>query len=838
MSIIANRDQTPIFGAEAPGFYARGIPVIPLHYHDKRPIPNAWQRFAQEPVPESLQAQWIEDHHNCNIGVVLGEQSGLTVVDIDSSSDAVIEVIQQVLLTATGGLHSPWRRVGRKGMVLAYRFTGLPTFRIKDVTGATLVEVLSSNTQVVLPPSIHPETKSPYKENVHLLEVIDDLPELNNQVEGMLRGALKDQGIELSQSGSTKVTDWTPTGARDVQMTSVAGHYAYGVLRGELPLKEAIDRMKAWHASCVEQVAGDDVDINKGIKNLVAFVYRDVVEKGRILPKGWDETLTEADKTSMGLNFDADQEEWDVQELKDYLHNQFEMHEPDSQPRWTAIDKTLKKMAQSTKLNSLEEERILTYIRDAGGTRLNMAALRKRLRDVSSGEMKGRDHTEIARAVMKDMEQYGPLHYHGDQFWTWLGSHWGQHFLDKDGVQKDIRSEILRHTADQYGHLDAARRYSDHQGILKTIASLVPQGICGLAIKGVNFANGVLMLNGELKPHDKEYGFTYTLPFRYIPEAASEARQFQDFIARCWGADDDFEQKQKALQEALCMTIFGMGPSFQKAVLLHGAPKSGKSTLLTIVSSLMPDDAKSSCPPDQWGDKFQPATMLGKLINVCGELADRHKIDGKAFKQIVDGEETQAQLKGHQIFRFKPICTHWFASNHLPKTDDTSSAFNRRWLILDFRHPINNGERVLNFGEKVVAEEREAIAAWAVAALPELLERCAIQEPDSHEELIQEVASQNNSVRFFLRESGLVRVEPALGKTSPSTCETTLHSVYWSWCFGEGAAKPVPPKDFRAKMRELQAEIGFKMEMVQKEDQDVREATYFGLTLAPNAKAA
>lgn len=797
--------------------------MIPLHYHDKRPVPTDWSRFHNTlPTPDEQEA-WIRHYGSCNIGVALGEQSGLCMLDIDTTDEGLQLLIEKLVPP------SPWRRVGQKGVMLAYRYSGLSTFRIKSLTGGMIVEMLSGRTQTVLPPSIHPTTKKPYWANCELLDVLDQLVELPSQIEAILRGALQERGIDLSHSGWTRVTDYIPAGARDVQMTRVAGHYAYGVVRGELSLVEAIGRMRAWHATSVEKVAGDDIDIEKGVQNVIKFVARDVLEKQKVLPKGWDADLSDEDKVAMGLNFSDENEEWDFNQLKEYLHTSFEQYSVDHAGRINAINFVLKKMSVATTLSVLDEERLLKYISDAAGMKMTLSSLRKQMKELARGQMRGKDHTEIAKAVISDIEQISPLRFVGGRFWTWTGSHW----------EVKANSEIMRLISENYGHMEMGKRHSDHNGVLKVMQALVGQEIQTAPINGVNFANGVLTEEMKLVDHDPAYGMTYTLPFRYVKEAAGKAFKFHEFLARSWDGDEDYEEKMAALQEIMCITIFGMGPKFERACLLYGVPKSGKSQLLTIASALVPDEARCACPPDSWGDKFAPTTMQGKLINICGELSEKRIIDGQKFKSVVDGEEMTGQFKGQQLFLFKPVCTHWFASNHLPRTDDTSSAFNRRWLMLQFNRPVTVEERVLNYGEQIVAEEREAIAAWAVEAMPRLLETRELTLPPSHHRLIEEVANINNSVRFFMLESGKARVVPLSGdgaKTSPHTSEMTLHVAYWSFCLGAGGAKPVGPRQFRQKMRELGSELGFRMRIVTTQSGGT-ECIYDGITLAGDKAA-
>lgn len=795
-----NKTSAPIFGAYAPMYYAKGLPVIPLYAREKKPIPQAWQRYYDHPVEPEQQSAWINQFPDANMGVVLGPQSGIVMLDIDSEDQTIISLIQQLVPA------SPWQRIGKKGMVLAFKFTGLKTFRIKNTSGETICELLSSRTQVVLPPSIHPDTQMPYKANCDLLEVAHMLPELDPQIEAILRGALEAQGVQLSHSGWTRVIDYASAGGRDTAMVERAGLFAYAIMKGERTLKEAIGMLQAYFNDFVEHVAGDGIDLEKHINNLVRFIHRDVFEKGKILPEGWDEGLTPEEKEKLGLQFDIEHEEWSYVQIRDFLRGEFERHEEGTAGRDRAVDKAMNKIAKSSNLNRLDEDRLLGYIADTSGMGVRVPTLRGRLKELRSGDgIEGTDHTEIARAVIADIEQYYPIRYHDSWLWKWAGSNWNK--LEENWVLSKI--------SEGYGHLPSCKRHSDIKGIYSIIKFLVPQGLKTLDIKGINFANGFLTEDLKLMAHDMSYGMTYTLPFRYVPELAGKCPMFWEFLEKSWNEDSDYQAKLDALQESLAVTLFGLGPKYQRAILLQGVAKSGKSQLLAIAASLVPDEARSAVAPNDWGDKFLPTQFHGKLINVAGELPERKLIDGQKFKEIVDGSEMSGQMKGGQIFRFRPVCTHWFASNHYPRTEDTSEGFNRRWLVLQFNKPVKKEDRKLDLGNIIVAEEREAIVAWAVQAVARLKESSEFTLPSSHNQVMREVANVNNSVRFFLQESGKVRFGALLRASGQKTLsripEMKIYNAYWSFCIGPGGVKPVGSTAFRAKMRELGTELEFKL---------------------------
>ena len=788
-----------IFSDTAPAYYAKGMSVIPLHFHDKRPIPLKWSAYHKEPVPVEIQQDWIARFPTGNIGLVCGSQSRVVMVDIDSEDEKIVNLILAALPP------SPWVRVGRKGMVLAYRYSGLPTFRVKNSDGETLVEHLSDGTQVVLPPSIHPQTKRPYTANCDLLSVMDGLPTLPENVEELLRSRLREANVRLTVSGMSKITEYVSRGSRDVKMTSMAGLYAMSVLRGERNLKSAVEELTQWCEAFVEKSAdGDNMDSQKAISNLIRFLKRDLESKLRPLPLGWDEGLTSDDVLKLGLNgLTKEDVEWTYGQLKEWVVEQREtLASNDEEGALKVADKALRRMAISPSMTTMEQEKFLTYLNEV--YKIKVGVLRNQLKEIRRGGLKGQDHTEVARAVIAEYNKNKPegfegemLRYHNDQFWMWSGSHWDR--LDKASVMTKIAAD--------FGNMQAAKKYSDHKGILQVMANLVPKTLQHINLSGVNFANGYLTTDLELKPHNPDYGATYTLPFRYLPDQASRIFKFQEFLEGCWGEDEDYEEKVEALREAIAMTLFGRGPSVQRAVLLYGVGGSGKSTLLQVIESLVPDGTRSYCNPLKWGDKFETVTMADSLLNVCYELSDRDRIRGDVFKTFIDGSEVNLQYKGGQLFKTKLRATHWFASNILPKTDDFSSGFLRRWLCLGFHKPIT-GTRKLDFAETLIREEREAIIAWAALGAPRFMKRSDVLLPSSHHRMMKEVAMMGNSARSFF-ESGSVVVTKHDADVVPGQA---LWNAYFNFCNRSQGIRQFSPLRFTEIIRDLSASMGFKMQ--------------------------
>lgn len=827
----SNKKQTEpdrIFATYAPLYWAKGLPAIPLMYQEKKPaLPKeeSWSQFQAIMPSEEQQLRWLDTYAYGNIGLPLGPQSRIVIIDIDTVDPTLFQVIKNCLPP------SPWVRVGRKGEALAYRYNNQKAAKIKNEAQEAIVEILSAGNQVVLPPSIHPDTKAPYVSNSNLYEVCDNLPTLPENIEEILRKALINAGVKLSHSGWSKITEYVSLGARDMNLTEKAGLFAYAILRGERTFLECVQMLQAYNDQFVAKVAGDEVDINKHVLNIVRFLRRDVYDKKKTLPVGWDEGLTAEQKKQLGLDFTEDQEMWTYEQIMGFLKDEFEKDQAQGGAiAMAAIEKAVVKLAFSTNLSRLDIDRIIDYIVKGGHCNIKAPSIKGYIKDITSKDaMLGVNHTEIAMATIKDITNIHPVRIHLESFWRWMGSHWEEY------EEYNIRQLI----AINYGHMDAARRSSDIKGILAIIKDHLPHDLTELKLnnRGINFANGFLIQDGadktkfNLLEHNPEFGMTYTLPFRYhdgMPDLEPldflnrYAPRFADFLTTAWSEDYDFLDKVKALQEVVGVILFGLGSMYQRAILFQGIAKSGKSQMLSILSSLVPPEARSAVSPHDWSDTFLPAQMANKILNVAGELSEKKRIDGQKFKEILDGSMITARHIYGAPFEFSVIATHIFAGNHLPRTDDTSEGFTRRWMVFQFNRSVPEEKRVVGLADLIIAEEREYIAAWGVKAMTRLMGSSDFSLPPSHIKVMNTVANLNNSVRQFLTEGKIVHVikidktQPvdAITKfTRPEIDETSLYNLYWGWMLQMQMGKVPVIGDFRQRMQELAPALGFEMDI-------------------------
>jgi len=169
-----------IFASTAPSYWNAGLPVIPLLKASKVPA----VKLGDFRVPAQANHQWLNDYADSNIGLLLGEVSGVVVLDIDINCD-----LSAFIQTALGDTIS-WIRAGYRGKALAFKFNFDAPFRITSKAGKFVCELRSNRTQIVLAPSVHPISLQPYTENYPLYEA--DLKCLPDNIEEILRKTVAD----------------------------------------------------------------------------------------------------------------------------------------------------------------------------------------------------------------------------------------------------------------------------------------------------------------------------------------------------------------------------------------------------------------------------------------------------------------------------------------------------------------------------------------------------------------------------------------------------------------------------------------------------------------------
>jgi putative DNA primase/helicase len=300
----------------------------------------------------------------------------------------------------------------------------------------------------------------------------------------------------------------------------------------------------------------------------------------------------------------------------------------------------------------------------------------------------------------------------------------------------------------------------------------------------INLKNGLLNWRaGEFKPHDPAYKCLIQIPITYDPEAAcsdiekmarnvldpKDETKFYEFIAYCLYRDHSV---------------------IQKAFILLGVGKTGKSTLLELIRRFLGSPNTSSVSlSDMANDTFATSDLYGKSANICGDLDTNALPSTFTFKMLTSGkDQIRAQEKGVKAFDFINFAKFLFGSNKLPKTSDTTSGFFRRPEIILCSHVFKPEERDDAFVNRVINDEHElsGLLNKCIMLLPILLDRGAFTNQRTDEEA-EELYIKMQDVEASFFDQFVVEEHGTF------TQKDDLHLFYEHYCTKLG----VKPKSMR-----------------------------------------
>jgi len=162
---------------------------------------------------------------------------------------------------------------------------------------------------------------------------------------------------------------------------------------------------------------------------------------------------------------------------------------------------------------------------------------------------------------------------------------------------------------------------------------------------------------------------------------------------------------------------------FNKAVMLVGEGSNGKSTYLALLKSILGSRNITSITLQEIeSNRFAGAELFGKMANIYADLPNEMLRQSGKFK-ILTGED---YVCFDRKYSRKRICfTNYakliFSCNTLPVVQDTSLAFWRRWIVVEFPNQFPDNPK---FKEEVVRHgEIPSLIALSILAFRRVLER-------------------------------------------------------------------------------------------------------------------
>lgn len=267
----------------------------------------------------------------------------------------------------------------------------------------------------------------------------------------------------------------------------------------------------------------------------------------------------------------------------------------------------------------------------------------------------------------------------------------------------------------------------------------------------INLQNGVYDWQDQsLVPHDKEFGFTYCLPFDYTPDSSTPV--FDSFLR---DITCDREEYARLILEYMGYCLSGDNCWLQKCMILTGEGSNGKSTLMDLLRAMAGPESYSGTPLESLITKDQSrANIEHKLFNISSEAGLYSISSSEVFKALVSGDDMEIKVVFRPPYTTQNTAKLFISCNQLPMLNDTTRAIFRRLLIIPFDAVFDNdiGNRDSNLLKKLLPEISGIFVKCMDAYIQVKKNGCFTEGPLSRE-VLAEFKSESNVLETWFREN-------------------------------------------------------------------------------------
>ena len=392
----------------------------------------------------------------------------------------------------------------------------------------------------------------------------------------------------------------------------------------------------------------------------------------------------------------------------------------------------------------------------------------------------------------------------GGFIYLYNGTYWVK--LDKDTL-----TNFLGKVAEKQGIQKLTARYFDFRDkLLKQFfaTAYLPTPEPPKNTVLLNLKNGTLEVTPEgtrLKLFSPADFLTYQLPFDYEPEAT--APMFNKFLERVLPE----KNLQNILSEFLGYVFIRTSYlKLEKALLLYGSGRNGKSVVYDIENALLGAENVTSYSLENLTDKngYYRAMIAGKLVNYASEI--NGKLEASYFKTLASGEPVEARLPYGEPFTISDYAKFIFNLNELPREIEHTNAYFGRLLIIPFNVTIPEPEQNKELAKQIIEAELSGVFNWVLQGLNRLMKQRKFTESNTVAKAIETYKLESDSVRGFIADTNYTISD------TPGIPYKELYIQYRAYCNDDGY-KPVHKGNFKKR---LEAQ-GIKIEKVGSEGNKV-----------------
>jgi len=257
------------------------------------------------------------------------------------------------------------------------------------------------------------------------------------------------------------------------------------------------------------------------------------------------------------------------------------------------------------------------------------------------------------------------------------------------------------------------------------------------------------------------------------------------------------------LVEIIGYTLLAGEYPLSKAIMLVGEGSNGKSVYLELVRRLVGvENCTSVKLQDLAGDsRFFASQLYGKMANIYADLPSTLMRETGQFKILTGQDPISADRKYRDPITFVNYAKLLFSCNELPRVEDTTTAFWRRWIVVEFpnRFPQNEEFKRTLFKE-LLPKVAPKLLAYALLAVAHVVRGGKFSFEESEADYRERWLRDTNSVYAFISDMLKLGV---LEKREDGRVEAgELYQMYVKYCNME-ERDPMDKRKFTMGMERL-----------------------------------
>jgi putative DNA primase/helicase len=722
--------ETVQYNEYALSLYQAGFNVVPMRSDSKAPNLSSWKQYCSERQTEQAVRSF---HWGQNIGIINGI-NGIRTLDLDGCTNAEVLFKLLELMGIEPGYqwvaYTPGKGGGFHIYILCQDALTLTTNNV--LVGDPLekdtfkqLELRWANCISMFPPSLHPETQTPY-------EWAFGQPETTIATVPLALVQKAFLALATIQKQTTK-----PTNKKDIPHATE---------------KPAVPRFDVWAQKAFDQElhilrhapeGQRNHQLNKSAFSLGQIIGSKLLDKDTIIKE------LERTATTIGLQ---------NQEIKDTIQSGIEAG--CKKPRMPKqIFKANEPALTLPPAEKVEDDKLASFSADDQG------------------------HAEavfhLYGKYMAYNEAYGWL--------IWNGTHFASSIQRINTLIVEVLRRRQRAAA-HLERTDLAKVSRSMAGTVSATRSML-ENLAYVPVEEFdnepdlfNSHNGIVHLRTKvLVPHDPVYRFTWCSPVNYNPQA--NPTLWLDFLESTLASPVMI----KYLQEALGYSITGL--TFEEVLFyIYGPPRSGKGTTTETVMAVIPRPIAievdfNSFTAKREGDSqnFDLAPLKGARIVFASESNKFQSLNPAKVKSLTGGNEVYCSYKHKDMFTYKPQYAVWLSSNHEVNADADDDALWGRVRVISFPNSRLGQEDKRLKQQLQSPENLEAVLAWMIegASMWYQREGKGLETPQAVKDLTSQQRSAQDSVGLWLAECCEIKE----GEWSENT---KVRVSYENWCEANG----------------------------------------------------